>query len=32
MEIKKAEKFVDSANGDGAQDVRFVFSMEWGSF
>ena len=28
----KAEKFVDSANGDGAQDVRFVFSMEWGSF
>lgn len=28
----KAEKFVDSANGDGAQDVRFVFSMEWGNF
>lgn len=28
----KAEKFVDSANGDGAQDVRFVFSMEWGKF
>ena len=29
----KAEKFVDAASGDlGAQDVRFVFSMEWGSF
>lgn len=29
----KAEKFVDTASGDlGAQDVRFVFSMEWGSF
>ena len=29
----KAEKFVDVASGGlGAQDVRFVFSMEWGSF
>lgn len=29
----KAEKFVDAASGGlGAQDVRFIFSMEWGSF
>lgn len=29
----KAEKFVDTASGDlGAKDVRFTFSMEWGSF
>ena len=29
----KAEKFINAASGDlGAQDVRFVFSMEWGSF
>ena len=29
----KAKKIVDAASGDlGAQDVRFVFSMEWGSF